>query len=214
VLQVGPKRILHSVSEFVKGQCELHEVPIDLSREVGLENGGSLFFLPASTDTQAVTSILLEGYDVGRLNEHLLQVARDLDVDYLLLDTHMGINRETLLSLAICDTVLIVLRPDGLDHQGASVLAHLAKKLDVPACLLVPNMVADGSDLEQLSARIEQEIGAPTAGVLSWCQELWHLECPSLFAASRPDHPFTADLGRVSERLLSVAETHGSGGRA
>lgn len=212
VLNVGPKRILHSVSEFVKGQCELNEVPIDLSRDVGLENGGSLYFLPASTDTQTVTSILLEGYDVGRLNEHLLRVARELDVDYMVLDTHMGINRETLLSLAICDTVLVVLRPDGLDHQGAAVLAHLARKLDVPACLLVPNMVADGSDLEQVSADVEREIGAPTAGVLSWCQELWNLKCPSLFASSSPDHPFTASLERVFERLLSVAEAPSPGG--
>src|SRR5436190_4809181 len=36
VLGVGTKRILHSVSEFVKERCELGEVPIDLTHELGL----------------------------------------------------------------------------------------------------------------------------------------------------------------------------------
>src|SRR5262245_39254926 len=103
VLGVGTKRILHSVSEFVKGQCELGEVPIDLTHELGLDGKGALFFLPASTDLQTVASLLFDGYDVARLNRHILKLAEDLDLDYLILDTHLGFNRETLLSIAICN---------------------------------------------------------------------------------------------------------------
>src|ERR1700752_2089330 len=36
-LGVESKRVLHSVSEFVKERCELAEVPLDLSRDLGIE---------------------------------------------------------------------------------------------------------------------------------------------------------------------------------
>src|SRR6185503_16882189 len=99
------------------------------SRELGLEEGGGrLFFLPASPDLETSTTILFEGYDVSRLNKHLLQLAVDLELDYLILDTHLGINRETLLSLGISETLLVLLRPDGQDFQGAGLLVRMAKK--------------------------------------------------------------------------------------
>jgi hypothetical protein len=185
------KRILHSVSEFVQGQCELKEVPIDLSLELEVEEPGSLHLLPASPDLQTMTSILFEGYDVARLNEHVQKIAVELDLDLLIQDTHLGVNRETLLSLATSDTVLVLLRPDGQDHQGAFVLVQMAKKVGVPDCLLVPNMITipRKSDPAELAAKIEKELCAPVAGLLPWCGELPDFGCQrGLFAARYPDH--------------------------
>ena len=50
-----------------------------------------------------------------------------LSLDYLLIDTHPGLNEETLLSIAISDSLVIILRPDQQDFQGTSVT------VDVPA---------------------------------------------------------------------------------
>jgi septum site-determining protein MinD len=199
-LGVGPKRILHSISEFVQGQCELHEVPIDLSRELGIEEPGRLHFLPSSTDADVVTSILLEGYDVARLNAELLRLAEGLEVDYLILDTHLGINRESLLSLAICDSVCVLFRPYGQDCEGAAVIAQMARKVGAPACLLVPSMVADGG-ADELVAKLEQASGSPVAGVLPWCADFSEDACRDLLTAPRQDHPYTAGLQRVFELL-------------
>ena len=203
-LGVGPKRILHSLSEFVQGQCEIHEVPIDLSRELGVEEPGRLHFLPSSTDLDVVTSILLEGYDVARLNAELLRLAEHLEVDYLILDTHLGINRESLLSLAICDSVCVLFRPFGQDYEGAAVIARMARKVGAPACWLVPSMVAEkGAD--ELVARLEQEVGAPVAGVLPWCADLSEYAGPSFFT-QRQDHPYITGLERVFERLREAGK--------
>ena len=216
-LGVGTKRILHSVSEFVREQCELREVPIDLSLELGLDGTegpqgkGSLHFLPSSTDLQTATSILFEGYDVGRLNEHLLALAKDMDLDYLFLDTHLGINRETLLSLAISDTVLVLLRPDGQDHVGAGVLVRIAQKVGVPQCLLVPNMVGAKVDQDAMSEEFEKDLGAPVAGILPWCSELSELGCKGLFAVKFEDHPLTAQLDQIVQRLTPARATPGGG---
>ena len=207
---VEQKRILHSVSEFVIGQCELAETPIDLSRELGLEDGGGkLYFLPANPNLETSTTILFEGYDVSRLNKHLLQLAIDLELDYLILDTHLGINRETLLSLGISETLLVLLRPDGQDYQGAGVLVRMAKKVGVPNCLLLANMVPDGLDAAEVSEKIGKEFEVPVAGMLPWCAELLDLGRSGLFVLDREDHPFTAALLRVSQQLTPVGASAG-----
>ena len=55
-----------------------------------------------------------------------------------------------------------------------------------------------------MAADIEEQLGAPVAGVLPWCAELWERTCPGLFAARNEDHPLTAELERVSRRLLPL----------
>ena len=203
ILGVGPERILHSVSEFVLGRCAIEEVPIDLSQELGVEGRGALHFLPSSLDMQTTTSILFEGYDVQRLSENLLRLAETLELDYLILDTHLGLNRETLLSLAISDTLLVLLRPDSQDKEGAAVLVEIARKLAVPSCLLVPSMFPEGAAAAELAV-IEKDLKAPVAGILPWCEELWERTIPRLFTASNGEHPLTAEIGRVFQRLGAV----------
>jgi MinD-like ATPase involved in chromosome partitioning or flagellar assembly len=201
---VGPKRILHSVSEFVQGQCELHEVPIDLSGELAVEEPGRLFFLPSSTDLPVITSILFDGYDVARLNEELWRLAQALELDYLILDTHLGINRESLLSMAVCDTVFVLCRPYGQDRDGAALIAQMARKVGAPACWLVPSMVERGGDADELGAKLEQELGAPVAGILPWCADFPELASRGAFTAQHEAHPYAAGIERVFERLSAA----------
>lgn len=211
VLGVDAKRILISVSDFVMGRCELSEVPIDLSKELAVDAPGSLHFLPARTDLRTVASILFDGYDVARLDRDLLRLAEELDLDYLILDTHLGFNRETLLSIALADTVLILLRPDGQDSSGSAVLVHLARRLGVPCCAVVPNMVAKGVDLAGLARDVEKSVGAPVAGVLPWCGELLAAGRRRLFTAEHPEHPLSLELERICERLLPARATFAGG---
>lgn len=65
--------------------------------------------------------MLREGYDVGLLNDGFQSLIEELNLDVLRIDTHPGLNEETLLSIAISDTLLIILRPDQQDYQGTSV---------------------------------------------------------------------------------------------
>lgn len=68
--------------------------------------------------------MLREGYDVGLLNDGFQSLIEELNLDVLRIDTHPGLNEETLLSIAISDTLLIILRPDQQDYQGTSTLGR------------------------------------------------------------------------------------------
>ena len=62
-----------------------------------------------------------EGYDARQLTEGLKRLLTQLKLDYLLIDTHPGLGQETLLSLVVSNTVVIVLRPDQQDYEGTGI---------------------------------------------------------------------------------------------
>ena len=203
LLGVGVKQVLHSLSEFVQGRCEILEVPIDLTRDLGLDGGsGKLYFLPASSDLETVTSILFEGYDVPRFNEALLGLGKELELDLVVLDTHLGLNRETILSLAICDTVLVLMRPDHQDHQAAGTVVEIATRVGVPSLRFIPTMIPGRRKLAEACANEVEEYGVPVAGVLPWSNEVLEFGSQGIFAAHHPHHPYTRELERIARVVL------------
>jgi MinD-like ATPase involved in chromosome partitioning or flagellar assembly len=80
-----------------------------------------VFLIPSSIKPGEIARVLREGYDAQRLTHGLRQLVDELDLDVLMIDTHPGLNEETLLSLVISHTLLIVMRPDKQDFEGTGI---------------------------------------------------------------------------------------------
>ena len=106
-----------------------------------------------------------------------------------MIDTHPGLNEETLLSIAISDVLAIILRPDQQDYQGTGVTVEVAQKLDVPRLLLIVNKVPAVFDMAEVKARVEQTYGCPVAAVLPHAEEMMTLASAGIFVLRYPDHP-------------------------
>ena len=92
-----------------------------------------------------IARVLREGYDAQRMTEGFRQLIAALDLDILLIDTHPGLNEETLLSLVLSDSLLIVMRPDRQDYEGTGVTARIARELQVPRVRILVNKLPDRS---------------------------------------------------------------------
>jgi MinD-like ATPase involved in chromosome partitioning or flagellar assembly len=147
--------------------------------------------------------VLKEGYDVVKLNDGFQRLIKDLQLDYLFIDTHPGVNEETLLSIAISDTLILVMRPDSQDFQGTAVTAELARRLDVPQMLILVNKVPPNMDTVQLRERVEKSYGAEVAALLPMNYEIVRLASSGIFVNRFPDHPMTLALKQVAKRLMS-----------
>ena len=99
-----------------------------------------------------------DGYDVSLLHEGIGALVRELSLDLLLLDTHPGLNEETLLSIAVSDAVAIVLRPDQQDYEGTHVTVSVARKLRVPEMMLVVNKTPSVFDAADVKRRVEDRL--------------------------------------------------------
>ena len=103
---------------------------------------------------------------MGLLNDGFHDLVEQLNLDVLMIDTHPGLNEETLLSIAVSDALAIVMRPDQQDFQGTGVTVEVARKLDVPRMVLVLNKVPPIFNEEEVKLRVEQAYNVPVAAIL------------------------------------------------
>ena len=139
-----------------------------------------------------------------RLNDGFRRLKSALALDALFIDTHPGLNPETLLSVAISDCVVVVLRPDQQDYQGTSVTIDVARRLEVPELAIVVNKVPDGTDLAALKRDVEAAYGCPVLAVLPHSDALMRLSSAELFGVRYPDDPLTSELRGVALHVVGA----------
>ena len=197
LFSLAPDHFKFALNDYLWKRCRIEEAAYDVSdilRGHRPEASGRIYLIPASMQTGEITRILQEGYDVGLLNNGFQQFMETLELDYLLIDTHPGVNEETLLSAAISDVLVIILRPDRQDYQGTAIMVELAKQLEVPRMILLINKAVNQKDFAALQQRVESIYGVGVAGVIPLSEELAILGSTDLFCLLHPDHPMTLAL--------------------
>ncbi len=196
-----------TLNDFLHGKCTIREVAFPVGENTGQRvhlADKYLWLFPASIRGREISQILREGFDVNLLNTGLQTLMSEFDLDYLFIDTHPGLNEETLLSIAISDLLIVILRPDHQDFQGTAVTVDIARSLDVPNLLLMVNKAVPGYDYDDLKGQIEGAYSAPLAGILPLNFELAGNASKDLFSLSHPRHPWSKELRNVTQTILSV----------
>jgi MinD-like ATPase involved in chromosome partitioning or flagellar assembly len=198
----------NTLNDFLHNKCTIREVAFPVGDNAGQHaqlEGKHLWLFPASIRGREISQILREGFDVDRLNTGLQTLMSEFDLDYLFIDTHPGLDEETLLSIAISDLLVVILRPDQQDFQGTAVTVDIARSLDVPNLLLIVNKAVPGYDYDDLKEQIEGAYHAPLTGILPLNFELADNASRDLFSLSNPQHDWSQGLRKVTEAILSVS---------
>jgi MinD-like ATPase involved in chromosome partitioning or flagellar assembly len=193
----------HSLNDYLWGECDIKNAAVDVTGKLGLTGGGTVFLIPSSVKTNEIARVLREGYDVGLLNDGFEDLIQQLQLDVLLIDTHPGLNEETLLSIAISDGLAIVMRPDQQDYQGTGVTVEVARKLGVPTLLLVVNKVPKTFDSTQVKERVEETYDVQVGAMLPHSDQMMILGSSAIFALEFPDHPVTDELRQLVNLLMA-----------
>ena len=204
ILGLEPSSITYCLNDYLWGNCSIEQAAYDVSGAAGIQDDARLFLIPSSLKTGAIARILREGYDVALLTDGFQRLNRSLDLDYLLIDTHPGVNEETLLSIAISDLLVIVMRPDSQDFQGTAVTVELARKLDVQRMTLLINKVAQGTDAAALRRQAESAYGVEIAETLPLSSEVARAGSRGLFCIDRPEHAFSRGVCGLAKRLAGA----------
>ena len=192
----------HSLNDYLWGDCPLRDAAHDVTSNLDGALAGHVWLVPSSMRPGDIARVMHEGYDVNLLNEGFRRLIDDLSLDVLLLDTHPGINEETLLSIAMSDALAIVLRPDQQDYEGTRVTVTVARKLGVPRMVLVVNKTPEVFDSGEVRQRVEATYQCPVAAVLPHSDDLMILSSGGIFALRYPDHPLTGLYRDIAGRLV------------
>lgn len=192
----------YTLNDYLWGNCAIEQTATDVTPPAVRSTGGSIRLIPSSLRPGEIARILREGYDVSRLIDGIRALRTRLGLDYLFIDTHPGLNEETLLSITISDVLAIVLRPDHQDYQGTAVTVELARKLEVPRMLMIVNKVPRAFDSEEIRQKVTQIYAAQVAAVLPMCDEMMQLASAAPFVLKHEEHPLATSITQLANLIL------------
>ena len=194
-----------SLNDFLWHGRPIAEVAQDVTVAAGPGVTGRIHLIPSSMKPGEIARVLREGYDAQAMTEGFRSLVDTLHLDVLLIDTHPGLNEETLLSLVLSDSLLIVMRPDRQDYEGTGITARVAQELQVPRIRIVVNKLPDTFDAVAVAKRVEETYGCPVAAVMPHSDDLMRLASEGIFVVHFPEHPVSALYRQVASALVSDA---------
>lgn len=192
------------LNDYLWGHCRIEETAHDVTAAIAgnIPNHSRVYLVPSSVKAGEIARVLREGYDVGLLNDGFQDLIDALKLDYLFIDTHPGLNEETLLSITISDILVLILRPDHQDFQGTAVTVDVAQRLNVPQILMVVNKVPQTFDFDDLKRRVETIYGNPVGGILPHSDEMMILGSEGVFVQRYPDHAISQTIGQIARQII------------
>ena len=193
----------HTLNDFLWRTCEITAAVVDVTDRATAANGGRLLLIPSSIRANDITRVLRDGYSISLLHQGMHELVEHHALDVLMIDTHPGLNEETLLSIAISDALLILMRPDRQDYEGTAVTVQIARRLTVPRVLLAVNNVPSTLASDGVKAVVEDRYGCEVVAVMPHTQELMTLASGGIFSLHHPDHPLTKMYRAMATRLAA-----------
>ncbi|MCL1471520.1 MinD/ParA family ATP-binding protein [Argonema antarcticum] len=202
IFGLDPENMHKTLNNYLWGESEIQEAAYDVSANVGLSGDSKLFLVPSSVRADDIARVLKDGYDVRLLNDGFRKLVKNLQLDYLFIDTHPGLSKETFLSIAISHVLILILRPDKQDYQGTAVTVDVARQLKVRKLLLAVNKVHSKLNVDALKQKIEESYDAPVAGIFPLSEDLVQLASEGVFCLRYPDHPISQEFRKVAQRIM------------
>ncbi len=193
----------NTLNDYLWNRSSISNTACNLSSHLGIEGKGRVFLIPSSINADEIARIEYEGYNVSLLNSGFRRLIEELELDYLFIDTHPGLSRETLLSIAISDQLIVILRPDRQDFQGTAVTVDVARQLKVRNMMLVINKTPINMDFWALQQKVEKTYKIPVAGVLPLSEDMVQLGSCGVFCLQYPNHPLTGILKQIAEKAIT-----------
>ncbi len=201
LFQMNEEEMDQALNDYLWGRCEIEEAAYDVGAKIGegevVVMGGGIYLIPSSMQVGEITRVLRDGYDVGLLSDGFQKLIERLELDYLFIDTHPGLNEETLLSIAISDLLIIILRTDQQDFQGTAVTVDVSRKLGVPQLYLVVNKAISSYNPAKLKKRLEATYDAPVAAVIPLSEDVAAMQSADIFSLRYPDHPVSREIKKI-----------------
>jgi septum site-determining protein MinD len=193
----------HTLNDYLWGKCSITDAAHDMTAKLGFEGSGTLFLVPSSIKAGDIARVLREGYDVGVLNDGFRALISVLNLDVLLIDTHPGLNEETLLSIAVSDALAVVMRPDSQDYQGTGVTVEVARKLGVPRMLLVVNKIPHVYDTTSVQERVQQAYNVEVGALVPHSDEVMALASAGIFVLRHGKHEVSNQYRQLATKLMA-----------
>lgn len=197
-----PENTHKTLNNYLWRESPIEDAAYDVGTNLGITGDSKLFLVPSSVKADDIARILKEGYDVKLLNDGFRKLVKGLELDYLFIDTHPGLSKETFLSIAISHVLILILRPDKQDYQGMAVTVDVARQLKVRKILLAINKVHNKLNFEALKQKVEEIYNVPVAGMFPLSEDVVQLASEGVFCQKYPDHLISQEFRKLAQQIV------------
>jgi MinD-like ATPase involved in chromosome partitioning or flagellar assembly len=201
IFGMGREKIEYTLNDYLRGECEITDACLDMTSRLGIKKG-KIYLIPSSMSATDITRILREGYEVSDLKNGFTDVVKAKDLDYLIIDTHPGLDRETLLSMATADYLFVVARVDQQDLLGTAATLSVARKLQVPSIKIVVNKKPSIYEDKKIIAEVEGKFKAKVATIIPLLPLLIEAGSRYIVTLRHPESEFTKSINEIYRLML------------
>jgi len=203
IFGVDPNQVQYTLNDVLLDKAQPGQAAISMNRHLGLNGVGELYFTPASVNVTRMLQTLRTGFELESFSSALSKLQSQFKLDYLLIDTHPGLENDTLLAMSACDHLLIISRIDQQDIFGTGVLVQIAETLSKPRHLVL-NMIPaslNSSDASRLAKRLGTQFKISLAGWLPFSEEVQSLLSRSVFILTAPKQSMAIKFQELAKQI-------------
>jgi MinD-like ATPase involved in chromosome partitioning or flagellar assembly len=208
IFGVSDADVKATINEVLQHKAPVSQSVVDLTSKFQLK-AGCLIFCPAGHKLDEILSILDSGFNLYTFKKVLEDLARDYNLDYLLIDSHPGIEKDTLLSMALCDYLVLISRVDQQDLFGSGVMTEVASQLRKPVVLIlnmVPSSVSE-KEASKIADRLAELFHLQVLTALPFNSDVLESLSKGVFVLEKPKDPLTKRFTEIATKMLEAIET-------
>jgi len=191
-----------TVTDYLKGTADIRDTVYDISGNLELPD--ETLFLAASSILKGDIAELLRARMTGeKLVAALPKISKAYEPDFILIDTHPGLNEEVLVAYEAVDILLNVARPDNQDYQGLEVTSGISERLKMESYVIL-NRVHEKIRNKQLKKKIEKTYKVPVAGMLPDSEDVILSQSQFVFSDRYPDHEFSREIHNIANFVFGI----------
>ena len=208
IFGVSDSDVKATINDVLQHKAPIGQAVVDLTSKIKLK-AGCLIFCPAGHKLDEILSILDTGFNLYTFKKVLEDLALNYQLDYLLIDSHPGIEKDTLLSMALCDYLVLISRVDQQDLFGSGVMTEVASQLQKPVILIlnmVPSSVSE-KEAGKIADRLALLFHLHVLTALPFNSDVLENLSKGVFVLEKPKDPLTKRFTEIATKMLEAIET-------
>jgi MinD-like ATPase involved in chromosome partitioning or flagellar assembly len=202
ILGLDPYELPFTLNDVLTKGVQPEEATVKMNDRLHLTKG-ELYFAPASVKVEEILKSLRSGFEVDSFSNAINRLTGRFGLDYVVVDTHPGLEDDTLLAMGVCDYLLVVTRLDQQDMFGTGVMTSVARTLEKPVYLVV-NMIPTAlktSEASKVVEKIGTNFKVRMLGWLPFSEDVVNSLSKSAFILDNPTHPMTKRFNELATKL-------------
>jgi MinD-like ATPase involved in chromosome partitioning or flagellar assembly len=207
IFGISDREIGATINDVLQNPIPIKNAVLDLTPRLGI-GSGCLLFCPAGHSLEEILKMVDTGFNLSRFKAVLSSLASEYKLDYLLIDSHPGIEKDTIVSMAVCDVVVLLSRVDHQDMFGSGVMNEVASQLRKPVVLIlnmIPSSVGE-KESKKIGEKIAGLFNLQVLTALPFNSDVFENLSRGVFVLDHQKDPLTKRFTELAENMIGVID--------